>query len=57
MICVPVGEEHHIGCDVLETYEVREDMDTQEFKKITNEYNYTNGRNRETYETTYLDSS
>ena len=20
MICVPVGEEHHIGCDVLETY-------------------------------------
>ena len=20
MICVPVGEEHHLGCDVLETY-------------------------------------
>ncbi len=20
MLCVPVGEEHHIGCDVLETY-------------------------------------
>ena len=20
LICVPVGEEHHLGCDVLETY-------------------------------------
>jgi len=20
MVCVPMGEEHHIGCDVLETY-------------------------------------
>ncbi len=20
MLCVPVGEEHHLGCDVLETY-------------------------------------
>ena len=20
LLCVPVGEEHHIGCDVLETY-------------------------------------
>jgi methanogenic corrinoid protein MtbC1 len=20
LVCVPVGEEHHLGCDVLETY-------------------------------------
>jgi methanogenic corrinoid protein MtbC1 len=20
LICVPIGEEHHLGCDVLETY-------------------------------------
>jgi methanogenic corrinoid protein MtbC1 len=23
MVCVPMGEEHHIGCDVLETYLTR----------------------------------